>query len=575
MYNFFRFLHHTNEAFKTRFPDVSKIEHCSVIDIPPNVDVERLNIISGQVASIECLEDQLRFVKQAKILTVHKDSNTSIDEIVLDNTITKVFIVVGNVQNIRLTLDDKDTIVYHRTFGYNDETGIVIGEEIDNLKPEYHLIKSDIAFPEVSDVIRQYGIVFATEANKQSLLSGEGFYYIIDTMHSINGFRDAKIVAFRNNTTYEPEITKNVTIVYGKPSRFKGINEIEKVTQSDIIMANMSSDELKSFVEHSHILSYESAIPDACDGYSTASDYTRGISPARHILTPRMGANIVTLDITVFKVDNPFTFAFVKKRNPHTYELLRYNVIAGLENCSNDSELMKEKLRIITASRQEQELDAFRETRHDELVQGSYPDVVFLREYPRIDPFATKRIGIRLVESNLSDVQSETTKEFMKQRKNYVVQKPGNHLFTGYNFLSVFVEASDVELYVKDCGLLFITIVGMKSNVRLHIIGNIHTVFCDRECSILCYFVPHISHSLFYTENDTDDVGKFFEEYDVQHYMKLFRSSGRREIETATKSDPTSSLPRATMTKVKNLYCNSTLIKGKSLVKIDNIVELK
>jgi hypothetical protein len=236
---------------------------------------------------------------------------------------------------------------------------------------------------------------------------------------------------------------------------------------------------------------------------------------------------------------------------------------------------MKEKLRIITASQMERELDTFRETRHDELVRGNCPDAVFIREYPRIDPFAVKRINIRLAEDSLETSESEATKEFLKQRKDYVIRQSGNHFFSGNTFLSITIDdASNVDVFVKDVGLLFVSIAsGKQSNVRLHIIGNIHTVFCDKECQVICYFVPHISHSLFYTEHDTDDVGKFFDNYDKEEYLTLFRSTGaNKEGEI---SSPTAQTPRPSMTKVKNLHCNPKLIKGKSLVKIDNVIELK
>ena len=90
-----------------------------------------------------------------KLLTVHA---SSADEIVINNTNTKLIIVIGNVQNIRLIMDDPETIVYHRTFNYQDETGIIIGIEIDNLKPIYVQIKNSIAFPEVFSEVSQYGI---------------------------------------------------------------------------------------------------------------------------------------------------------------------------------------------------------------------------------------------------------------------------------------------------------------------------------------------------------------------------------------------------------------------------------
>ena len=117
MLNFLRYVHSTTPFFPARFTQITSIQHCNVIDIPPDIDVERLNIISREVAFIECLEDQLAFVKCAKIITVHKSTNDD-KEITIDNTNTKLIIVIGNVQNIRLTMDDPETIVYHRTFNY-------------------------------------------------------------------------------------------------------------------------------------------------------------------------------------------------------------------------------------------------------------------------------------------------------------------------------------------------------------------------------------------------------------------------------------------------------------------------
>ena len=573
MYNLFRYVHSTNQQFKSRFPDVTAISHCNVIDIPPDIDVERLNIISGQVPSIECLEDQLPYVIQAKIITVHA---SSADEIVINNTNTKLIIVIGNVQNIRLIMDDPETIVYHRTFNYQDETGIIIGIEIDNLKPIYVQIKNSIAFPEVFSEVSQYGIATVTERNRETLSFGAGWRYIIDTKLTLNSFRDAGIVAFANNSTYEPEITKRTSIIYGKPDKFKGVNEIEIREQGDIIMADMSIDELKSFVEHKHIKSYETGDSSFPDGFTTFSDYNRGISPARHILVDKI-SDPTKLDELVFKIDNPFTFAYVKKRNSHTYQLLIYNVISNFEACgnTNDKDLMAEKLRIILASRRERELDKFREIRHNELENTFCPDQAFIREFPRVDPFASKRVDIRNSEERMES-QTSIVNEFLKQKKTFVLNSPGNYVFENQYFLSVLIEAPNVQVFVKDCGLLFVS-PGRSINVsgmKLHIIGSIHTIFCHPECEVVCYFVHHNTHGLFYTESETDDIGKFFDSYDEAFFHKQFRMTSNNNA-CSSETPNAQPLPRPNMTKVKNLHCNPTRIVGGSLAHIDRIIDIK
>ena len=117
--------------------------------------------------------------------------------------------------------------------------------------------------------------------------------------------------------------------------------------------------ELKSFVEHKHIKNYETG-DSSFETVSRFSDYNRGISPARHILVDKI-SDPTKLDELVFKIDNPFTFAYVKKRNSHTYQLLIYNVISNFEACgnTNDKDLIAEKLRIILASRRKRNSTSF------------------------------------------------------------------------------------------------------------------------------------------------------------------------------------------------------------------------
>ena len=181
----------------------------------------------------------VREVRQ--IITVHKSTNDD-KEITIDNTNTKLIIVIGNVQNIRLTMDDPETIVYHRTFNYQNMKQVSLLETRLIIRPIYRQVKNSVAFPEVFSEVSQYGIATVTERNRETLSSGAGWRYIIDTKLTLNSFRDAGIVAFANNSTYEPEITKRTSIIYGKPDKFKGVNEIEIREQGDIIMADMSID---------------------------------------------------------------------------------------------------------------------------------------------------------------------------------------------------------------------------------------------------------------------------------------------------------------------------------------------
>lgn len=585
MMNLLRYLKNTKSPCATSY-DFGNLAHCSIVDIPPDKDADRIRTIATKVSSIECVEDQLTLVNDAKILTVHIEGQK--DDITIDNTNTKLIIVIGNVINIHLTLDDPRTVVFHRTFNFGDDSGIVVGDKFEDLKPTYTLIKGDNVFPEVfqREEVKSAGIVFVTERNRASLRSGQDYSYIIDPGHSLNTFREAGIVAFRNSLTYEPEITQKISIIHGKPTKFNQVIDSERIKPGDIVMMNMSIDELKSFIEHRHIRSYETGIhsaPTHGQGFSLIDDIGKSISPARTILAKRID-DLALLDELVYKIDNPFTFAFVKKRNIDTYKLLTYNIIGHLGQLSEDNNLVPEKLRIILASKKERDLDQAREKRCEELSSNVHPGEQFIREYPRIDAFSTKRNAIRSIFA-VSDKGSEKAiSDFMQQKQQVKLDKPGTYLIENSNFVTINVETTGVEIYVRDCGLLFVRNNDPSIQSRLHIIGNVHTIMCCEKCQVVCYFAVTTNDMreangethLFCSENETDAIGRFFD--DATPFMVQYRQYLANGNVGSTKSltpVATDKLPKPTITRVKNLYHEETRnITNKSLVHIDNIIQL-
>jgi hypothetical protein len=592
MLNLLRYLKKIKSPCATSY-DFGNLGHCSIIDIPPDKDAERIRTITTKISSIECLEDQLSLVKDAKILTVHIDGQK--EDITIDNTISKLIIVIGNVINIHLTLDDPNTVVFHRTFNFGDDSGLVVGDKFDDLKPTYNLIKGDNVFPEVfqREEVKSAGIIFVTERNRSSLLSGQNYSYIIDPGQSLNAFKDAKIVAFRNNLTYEPEITSNISVVHGKPTKFKQVIESEKTQPGCIIMMNMSIDELKSFIEHRNIRSYETTIhstPTHGQGFSLIDDIGKSISPARTLLMKKID-DLALLDELVYKIDNPFTFAFVKKRNPDTYKLLTYNIISHLGELSEDNGLVPEKLRIILASKKERDLDQARENRCKELLSTVHPGEQFIREYPRIDAFSTKRNAIR---SSFSEINEKTISDFIQQKQQVRIDKPGSYLIENSNFVTINVETINAEMYVRDCGLLFVRNNDRSIQSRLHIIGNVHTIMCCEKCQVVCYFAVTTTEMreangetyLFCSENETDTIGRFFDDREACERMRSdatpFIHQYRQFLNDANSSNSklltpvtVDNLPKPTITRVKSLYHEETRnITNKSLVHIDNIIQL-
>jgi hypothetical protein len=618
MMNLFKYLFSTNGDFKRRFPDIGDITHCNIIDIDPKRDLERLRIIAKRITSIECLEDQLMYVRDAKILTLYVSGNK--DTVDIDNRVTKLILIIGNVSNIRLTVDDSETIVFHRTFGFADESGLVIGDKFDDLKPTYHLFSNDNPYPEVFPDVAKYGIVMASERNRQSLLSGSGYSYILDTKLSLNAFREASIVAFRNNSVYEPEVTANISVVHGHPEKFKSVVEAETKNPREVIMVDMSHDDLKSFVEHPKIKSYEASVilvastcvaskeePDArpttvdaiatvvettdvvqpwlldvtssvlvtplaktsspktLQGYSIADGLSKSISPARHILNKFIRDDQAKLDELAYKVDNPFTFAFVKKRNHQTYQLFLYNIISNGGEAEDDNTLIPEKLRILLASKREKELDLFKEQRYRELVQGSAPSRAFLREYPRIDAFSTKRNAIRTQEN------SQIVSEFCDQKKSFGIESSGSYLFESYGFLVLHVATlgANANIYIRECGLVFVK---SETPINLHIVGNVHTIFAAKETTVTCYCIPKqdFDSYLFCTENETDEIGRFFDNQNIEHFEKLYKEE-KKNIDDTVVAQTVPSVPDIAIAKIKSLYCDITKIVGRSLVHIDSI----
>ena len=524
--------------------------------------------------------------KNVKILIVHIDGNK--EDITIDNIVTKIIIVIGNVINIHLTVDDKETLVFHRTFNFDNESGLAIGDKFEDLKPTYTLIKTDNVFPDVfeREQVKNAGIVFVTERNRASLLSGQGYTYIIDPKQSLNTFKDAGIVAFRNNLTYEPEVTRNISIIHGRPVKFKQIIETEKVNPNCNIMMDMSIDELKSFIEHRYIRSFETGIhsaPTHGQGFSLIDDLGKSISPARSLLT-KIISDPTLLNELAYKIDNPFTFAFVKRRNPDTYQLLSYNIINNLGQLCEDNGLVPEKLKIILASKRERELDLSRENRCKELLASVHPGEMFLREYPRIDPFSTKRNAIRnsfappsITTVNQEDMVDKTVIDFIQQKRQMKIDKPGTYLIENANFVSVSIEAINVDIYVRECGLLFVKAKDSNIQSRLHIIGNIHSLMCYEKCEVICYFsIMNNTNNdyLFCTENETDCVGRFFDGSVTQFVSEFHNEQSGSKAVSLVPINPTL-LPKPTTTRVKNLCHQETRnITNKSLVHIDNITQL-
>lgn len=543
--------------------------HCSIIDIDPLIDKERIGFICHNVVSIECVRDQLPFVKEAKVLIVHSDGE--LNELEIDNKTTKLIIVIGNVLNVKLSIDDEETIVFHRTFNYNNETGIVVGDKYDDTKPTYHLFKNNNPFPDIfeKDVVKESGIVFATEKNRQSLLSGNGLVYIIDTQMSLNTFREAGIVAVKNNSVFQAEITRNITIIHGKPTKFKSVNEIETKNQGDIIMTDMSIDDLRSFLEHPHIRSYEPNTTNQSTeiGYSIADDYSKGISPARHILSSIIKDEEM-LDEYSFKIDNPFTFAFVKIRNPSTYNLFIYNVISKHGQSTNDNSLISQKLAILLPSRRERNLDLARKNRYEELQQLTSPPQGFMKEYPSMSAYADKRNTIREGEEE----RNKTISDFTQQKKSFKITEDGNHLFENIFYLDILVS-SYCEIYVRNCGLVFIRTEDTTS-FSCHIIGNIHTIMVPRNCIIKCYFVgKELGNGLYCDETETDDVGMFFDDFDENLFTNEYKLSDTFLRDLAITSQSITALPNPRNTKIKNLFTKSKVsIVNRSLACIDKII---
>jgi hypothetical protein len=542
-----------------------QIKHANVIDVHP--DEERVRIICNEVPSIECLSDQLAFVSNARILTVYVSGFAS--EIRIDNTTTKIILVVGNVQNIRLTNDDSDTIVFHRTFEFEDEKGIVIGDEYSNLKPKYYPFDIAIKFPEAFDLVRQFGITYAGEHNRKSLQAGNGYSYIIDTEKSLNSFRDAKTVAIMNNSTLDPEIlnTNNLLILHGKPSDFKGLQERE--SRGEVLLADMSQEETKSFIEHRAIKGFDHETT-ANEGFSRLDDYLLGISPARGILRGKVPDE--RLDDLCFQIDNPFVFAYVKQRNPDNYQLYLLSVIENL-GADVGAELQGERLSVLLQSHRSCALDEFHLKRYRELKRGSAPLIPFQKEYPRIDPFAIKKSQIR----NETDGWNQLTETFFQQAKNYTITIPGNYQFQNKYFVQVWVY-SNSELYIRDCGLVMVHCNDSSIKCCLHIVGKAHTIIAS-NCEVQCYFkqdeIPE--DYLFCTEEIADDVGMCLPDLKTDLLLSRFKANERPRfgslLDQATRM---TSLTNSDYkkTQIKHLICNKSLIRNSSLCEISQISNL-
>lgn len=583
MYNLFRWLWRTNESFRAKYPIVDSINHCCLIDIFP--DSQRVRIISQNVCSIECLEDQLEDVKQAKILTVHVQGNK--ESIRIDNTLTKLVLVIGNVQNIELTVDCPETIVFHRVFDFGDECGLVVNDVFDGLKPAYTCFRENCCYPEVFSKVVEYGIGFVDESNRSGLLSGNGWRYLQDTKNLLNCFKDAKIVAIRNNSELDPELggMKNSLLVFGQPATFRKLEDIKPSVsnaQAGLLLADMSQEAVNCFLENSSVKGFDYFSRngrEVMEGFSVFSDYGKGISPCRHLLR-QVNLSGDILDEIVYKVDNPFTFAYVKRRKTDGYRLLTYGVLKAI-GAGNDHNLASEKLKVVLACPREKTIDAFHRDRYLELKKANCPEAPFQRELPRIDAFSAKRLAILKASSEqTADIDSL----FADQRKNFVLRQSGVYEFSNLYNVRVWNEGTlkseernVVDLYFRDCGLVFVYNKESSLACRIHIVGKVHTLLCSPSCHVVCYFVHEKSSFTDYLvcSEKTEEVGMYPLEIDRKALSADFKNSLRPDLSAKNEIAINVKPPKPSLTRVCNLFCNVDNLSGASLAHIDNLVHVR
>jgi hypothetical protein len=545
--------------YEKRFPNITEIEHANVIDIWP--DIERISIIAEHIASIECLADQLPHVKQAKILTVYSEPADTIE---IDNTITKLIIVFGDVLNIKLTLDDPETTVYHRVFSITDETGLKVGDRIENLLPRYHLFNNSIPFPEVFEnpIVKQAKIAYAID--RQALRDGSGFSYILDTTQGINGFKGATIVAIRNCSLFKPEIlkNKNLLIVNGNPESFNHLIE-EPFASSEILMADMSQESIKSFIDHKDIKGYDFSNPtlNIERGFSTLEDYSKGISPARHLLIRRCPKEL--LDEIVFKIDNPFTFAYPKKRDSNRYNLMIYSLMRNPENTENTSE----KISILYASKKSIATDIFNEMRQKELLKLAQLIKPFCREYPNINPFSTKRNLIR--SDNFGNFDD------LKNGRRNLITNGGSYEFQDCHNLCIWNQDANSDIYLKNCGFVMIHNNDSSFKCRIHIVGCVHSIIVNPSCEIICYF-KRKHNPIDYLLCQHDDISLFSDEIEDDYIIDQFEECVIPSIaltrSPAIKSSILTFIPETT--NIQRVFCVGEQIKRRLLANIERIIEI-
>lgn len=580
MRNMYWWLWRTSSSFRRRHPNVDAIRHANVIDIFP--DPERVRTIAANVQSIECMVDQLADVKRAQMLTVNVPAVYAepTDGMLVDNTHTKVIYVVGNVQNIRLTVDDEDTVVYHRTFAYSDQCGLVIGDNYNDdgsLKPRYYRASHDMTCPAVFDIVRKHGIGFVDDADKTSFQNGDGWLYLLHPSSALNVLKGARIVAIRNNSAFDPEVEnmRNTLIVHGQPTSFRnqdeGVKNNDRVRRDgDVLMADMSTDAVRSFLFDDHVGGYDYK-PKVIDGFSTAIDYNLGISPARRILM-KAGLEPEVVDELSFKIDNPFTFAYVKRRRPENYRLLMYAVLRNPE-ITSEGNMATAKLKIVYASEREKTIDAFSRDRFLAIRKSSAPEWPFIRERPRIDPFSERRMAIVRQADDM-------TKTHASQRKNFVIRGGGKYSFTDLYNVYIWNEGGRpdddvaVDLYIANCGKVFVHNREKSLTCRIHVVGKVHTLMCSSSCGVVCYCVHEqdaFTDYLVYSD-ETEDIGMFVDTDDDTLFNDFTgsRTPGLAQVNET----PSTVLPsKFSTTRIRCLFANKDRMKGHSLAIIGRYMQ--
>lgn len=490
----YNFLRYNNNVFDT------EISYCDVLDLKTDTERQREDFdkIISNFSVIECDSDQLHSICSkenvkcvvchlSKDAKEHKKSNDitqsgfyydeNTDFLVLDNNNIKLFLIIGDVDNIVVYNDDK-TRIYHKT---NKGDSILLK------------FKEDGDYDDTKNIVYNYGgIGYMNDVFDNDDVINAGIYlsvgrgrlkhidsyldkkvkYIVDPVDDKIGFkRDNVVVSINNNYRFIPELEhySYKLVVFGTPGIIKDpvINTSNTVLNSNILLMDISSFQTVPYPSHDLIRVYQHKQLKTFEQESLNNLLFTEISPARYFLS-KSGVNNNKLDILSYQIDNPFRFYHQRFRNDREYELIIKKRSNPFEN--------KSTLHAAFASETKRNIDEFNIKRFETILRSVNPFYPYLREYAVKNPESELNIIIR--DNAIDSEREKYNNAITDNTKCCYVNKPSS--FYGHDVLYLYLN--DTDAYVYDCGLVIV--LGTKKS-NIYIVGKIYALFVHKNCKII------------------------------------------------------------------------------------------